>query len=185
MEPKINFCSCCGAAINRRIPPGDSLERHVCDSCGTIHYQNPRMVVGALPVWEDKILLCRRAIEPSYGKWTLPGGFMENGESLEQAASRETLEESGAQIELTGLYSIISLPHIHQVHFFYRARLLNLDLHPGEETLEQALFSEADIPWGDIAFRTVELTLRHYFRERASGSFGFHSTSLYPPLREG
>ena len=136
MDPVINYCSHCGAGVSLQVPPGDSLARHVCARCGTIHYQNPKLVVGSLPVWQDKILLCRRAIEPRHGKWTLPAGFMENHETLPQAALRETIEEACAQVELGEMYTLISVPHISQVHVIYRARLLDLDFAPGIETLE-------------------------------------------------
>lgn len=181
MEPAINYCCTCAAPVSLRVPPGDSLPRHVCDACGAIHYRNPRLVVGTLPIWEDKVLLCRRAIEPRRGFWTLPAGFMENLESVAAAALRETQEESGAHIEIGAMYSMISVPHISQVHVIYHARLLDLDFAPGEETLEVALFAEADIPWEDIAFRTVAMTLRHYFAERAQGSFKLLVESIAPP----
>jgi ADP-ribose pyrophosphatase YjhB (NUDIX family) len=164
-----------------RVPPGDTLPRHVCDACGAIHYRNPRLVVGTLPTWEDRVLLCRRAIEPRKGCWTLPAGFMENGESVAAAAERETLEEACARIELGEAYTMISVPHISQVHVIYRARLLDLDFAPGDETLEVALFDEAAIPWEEIAFRTVAMTLRHFFADRVQGRFGFHAEALPPP----
>src|SRR5882672_3786180 len=139
----MKFCSNCGAAVARRVPPGDALPRDVCDACGSIHYVNPKLVLGSIPVWEEggqaRLLLCRRAIEPRYGYWTLPAGFMENGETAGQAALRETLEEAGAQIELGEPCAMISIPYVNQVHLFYRARLLNLEFKPGEETLELAL----------------------------------------------
>lgn len=181
MEPAINFCCTCAAPVSLRVPPGDSLPRHVCDACGAIHYRNPRMVVGALPVWEDRILLCRRAIEPRRGCWTLPAGFMENQETVAAAAARETREEACACIELGEMYTLISVPHINQVHVIYRARLLELDFAPGEESLEVALFDEASIPWQDIAFRTIGITLRHFFADRAAGRFGFHVEAIEPP----
>jgi ADP-ribose pyrophosphatase YjhB (NUDIX family) len=181
MEPAINFCCTCAAPIRVRVPAGDSLPRHICDACGAIHYRNPRLVVGALPVWEDRVLLCRRAIEPRRGYWTLPAGFMENQESVAEAAARETLEEACARIALESAYTMISVPHINQVHVIYRARLLDLDFAPGEESLEVALFDEASIPWPDIAFRTVFLTLQHYFADRATGKFGFHAEAVVPP----
>jgi ADP-ribose pyrophosphatase YjhB (NUDIX family) len=180
MEPAINFCCTCAAPVSVRIPPGDSMPRHVCDACGAIHYRNPRLVVGALPVWENRILLCRRAIEPRRGCWTLPAGFMENRESVAEAAARETREEACARIELDAMYTMISVPHIDQVHVIYRARLLDLDFAPGEESLEVALFDEADIPWAEIAFRTVAMTLRYYFSDRAAGKFGFHAEAIEP-----
>ena len=181
MDPVINYCSHCGAGVSLQVPPGDSLARHVCARCGTIHYQNPKLVVGSLPVWQDKILLCRRAIEPRHGKWTLPAGFMENNETLPQAALRETTEEACARIELGEMYTLISVPHISQVHVIYRARLLDLDFAPGIETLELGLFAEDEIPWQEIAFRTIAMTLRHFFADRRAGSFGFHTGELPPP----
>ncbi len=181
MEPAINYCSRCGASVSLKIPPGDTLERHVCASCGTIHYQNPKLVVGSLPEWQDKVLLCRRAIEPRRGMWTLPAGFMENNETLPQAAVRETVEEACARIEIGEMFTLISVPHISQVHAIYRARLLDLDFSPGIESLEVGLFTEAEIPWQEIAFRTIALTLRHYFEDRRAGSFGFHTSELPPP----
>jgi ADP-ribose pyrophosphatase YjhB (NUDIX family) len=180
MEPSINFCCSCAAPVNLKVPPGDCLPRHVCDACGAIHYRNPRLVVGTLPVWESRILLCRRAIEPRLGYWTLPAGFMENGESVATAAERETREEACARIELGEMFSIISVPHINQVHVIYRARLLDLDFAPGEESLEVALFEESAIPWQEISFRTVALTLRHFFADRAHGSFSLHAEALTP-----
>ena len=155
----MRFCSDCGAAVALKIPPGDNLPRFVCDACGTIHYTNPRMVIGCIPEWEDKILLCTRAIEPRHGYWTLPAGFMENGESTMQAALRETLEEANARVELGSLFSMLSVPHVNQVHIFYRARLLDLDFGPGSESLEVALYEESAIPWKDLAFRTISTTL--------------------------
>lgn len=178
MDPAINFCSVCGAPVILRVPPGDSLPRHICDRCNAIHYRNPKLVVGALPEWEARILLCRRAIEPCLGKWTLPAGFMENNETMAAAAQRETVEESGAHIELGDIYTLISVPHISQVHVIYRARLLDLEFAPGEETLELALFREEEIPWGEIAFRTIAITLKHYFADRRAGNFGFHTGEI-------
>lgn len=170
----MNYCSHCGARVTHRIPSGDNRPRFICDACGTIHYQNPRMVVGCLPEWEDKVLLCRRAIEPRYGYWTLPAGFMENGETTAEGALRETLEEAGARVEITGLYSLFNVPDVDQVYLLFRARLLDLDYDPGEESLEVALFSESEIPWNEIAFRTVHRTLKHYFEDRRSGHFPLH-----------
>lgn len=174
----MKFCSDCGASVTLRIPPGDSLPRHVCVDCGTIHYQNPKIVVGAIPEWGDRVLLCRRAIEPRHGYWTLPAGFMENAESTAEAAARETLEEACARIEVGDLFTLISVPHINQVHIVYRAQLLDLEFGPGEESLEVALFEEKDIPWDEIAFRTISMTLRHYFEDRRKGSFGTHNASI-------
>jgi ADP-ribose pyrophosphatase YjhB (NUDIX family) len=170
----MNYCSHCGAPVSLMVPAGDNLPRHVCERCGTIHYQNPKMVVGAIPEWGDRILLCRRAIEPRSGLWTLPAGFMENAETTAQAAARETLEEACARIEVDAMFSLINVPHINQVHILYRARLLDLDFSPGTESLEVQLFDEADIPWDAIAFRTIAMTLRYYFADRKAGSYGFH-----------
>ena len=174
----MKFCPNCASPLERRVPPGDSLPRYLCDACGSIHYQNPRLVVGTLPEWEGRILLCRRAIEPRYGYWTLPAGFMENDETTGEAAQRETLEEAGARVELGAPFSMISVPRVNQVHLFYRARLLHLDFKPGAESLEVALYEEAEIPWKEIAFRTVGATLRHWFADRAHGAFGFHSEDI-------
>lgn len=174
----MKYCSACGAPVRHRIPSGDNRHRYVCDACGAIHYQNPRMVVGCLPEWQDKVLLCRRAIEPRLGLWTLPAGFMENGETTAEGAIRETLEEAGARVELLGLYSLINVPDISQVYLLFRARLLDLDFAPGEESLEVALFDEAHIPWQELAFRTVHTTLEHYFADRRRGEFPLHFGDL-------
>jgi ADP-ribose pyrophosphatase YjhB (NUDIX family) len=174
----MKFCANCGAPVARRVPPGDSLPRWVCDHCGEIHYQNPKLVIGTVPEHEGRLLLCRRAIEPRYGYWTLPAGFMENDETTAQAAARETLEEAGAPVELGELFTLISVPRVNQVHLYYRARLSGLEFNPGEETLEVALFDEGAIPWQDIAFRTVAYTLKRWFEDRAGGSFGFHTADL-------
>ncbi|MGC3965057.1 MAG: NUDIX hydrolase [Rhodocyclaceae bacterium] len=177
----MKFCSACGAEVALRIPAGDVMPRFVCDACGTIHYQNPKMVVGALAVWEDRILLCRRAIEPRHGLWTLPAGFMENEETTGQAAVRETMEEACARIELTEMYTLVNVPHISQVHMLYRARLMDTDFAPGPESLEVALMREDEIPWDEIAFRSIALTLRHFFADRREGRFRFRVADLSPP----
>jgi ADP-ribose pyrophosphatase YjhB (NUDIX family) len=179
--PPLNFCSKCGARLALRVPPGESLPRGVCDSCNTIHYRNPLVVVGTLPEWEDQVLLCRRAIEPRRGFWTLPAGFMELGETTAQAALRETLEEAKARVDLGELFALLSVPHADQVHIFYRARLLDRAFAPGEETLEVALFREDEIPWKEIAFRTVSSALRHFFSDRKAGTFGFHAGEILSP----
>ena len=176
----MNFCSNCGRTVALLVPDGDNRLRHCCAHCGTIHYENPRLVVGTLPVWENKVLLCRRAIEPRYGFWTLPGGFMENGETVADGAIRETTEEAGARITLGPLYSMIDVMHVHQVHVFYRAELLDLDFAPGTESLEVQLFDEADIPWHDLAFRTVSLTLQRFFEDRTRGSFELYVDKVIP-----
>jgi ADP-ribose pyrophosphatase YjhB (NUDIX family) len=174
----MNYCSHCGAAVKRAIPEGDNRERFVCDRCGTIHYQNPKMVVGCIPEWEDKILLCRRAIEPRYGLWTLPAGFMERGETTREGAARETLEEASARVEVGPLFSLFNLPHIDQVYMLFRARLLDLDFGPGEESLEVRLFTQDEIPWEELAFLTVRETLKLYYRDRSAGRCGLYSGDI-------
>ena len=167
----MKFCSNCAAPITIRIPADDTRERHVCNSCGSIHYQNPRNVVGSIPVHRDQVLLCRRAIEPRLGYWTLPAGFMELGESTSAGAVRETLEEAGALVEIGPLYSILNVPHAEQVHLFYLATMSTPHFAAGEESLEVALFDEKDIPWAEIAFPTVKQTLEWFFADRAAGIF--------------
>lgn len=177
----MNFCSHCGQPVRFRVPPADTLPRHVCDACGAIHYQNPKLVVGAIPEWRGQVLLCRRAIEPRSGFWTLPAGFMENDETTAQAAARETLEEACARIEVGELFTLINVPHINQVHLLYRARLLDLDFAAGAESTEVALFDEATIPWRELAFRTISITLRHYYADRGEGRFGMHLGEVILP----
>lgn len=170
----MKYCSNCSATVELLIPEGDSLPRYVCTACNIIHYQNPKMVVGCIPEWEDKILLCRRAIEPRRGWWTLPAGFMENNETLEQAAARETLEEANARVEIGDLYAVYSLPHISQVYVLFRARLLDLDFKPGIESLEVKLLTENEVPWEEMAFRVIHDPLKQYFKERKLGKLGIH-----------
>jgi ADP-ribose pyrophosphatase YjhB (NUDIX family) len=174
----MRFCSSCGSPVTLRVPGGDTRPRACCDQCGAVHYVNPRPVVGTIPVWGDSILLCRRAIEPRHGKWTLPAGFMEVGETTADGALRETMEEAGARIRIGPLFSVIDVPHVEQVHLFFQARLLDLGFAPGEESLEVRLFDADAIPWPDLAFRTVTETLRLYLADRASGSFGVHMRSI-------
>jgi ADP-ribose pyrophosphatase YjhB (NUDIX family) len=174
----MKFCCYCASPVVSRVPPGDSLPRWICDECGEIHYQNPKLVIGTIPEHRGKLLLCRRAIEPRYGYWTLPAGFMENSETAAQGAARETLEEAGARVELGAPFSMISVPRVNQVHLFYLARVVDLDFKPGEETLEVALFEEAALPWKDIAFRTVGLTLKLWLSDRNAGAFTFHAEDI-------
>ncbi len=175
----MKFCSNCGSqALEHRVPDGDTLPRWVCGHCGTIHYQNPKVVVGCLPDWEGQVLLCRRAIDPRHGLWTLPAGFLENGETLPAGAARETVEEARANVEVGELYTVISLPHISQIYVMFRARLLDLGFGPGPESLEVRLFDEASIPWNEIAFRTIARTLRLYFLDRKLGRFTTHVSAL-------
>ncbi len=175
----IKHCRNCGQKVAYRVPDdGDTRERAVCPACATIHYENPLPVVGTVPHWGDKVLLCKRNIEPRWGKWTLPAGFMELGETTAQGAARETDEESGAQFEMEGLFTVISVPHVGQVHLFYRARLTSEAFDPGHETIEARLFQEDEIPWNEIAFKTVRETLLRYFQDRREGRFNVHTLDV-------
>lgn len=167
----MKFCSHCGESVSQKIPDGDNRPRFVCGSCDTIHYQNPRIVAGCLPIHEHRVLLCRRAIEPRRGFWTLPAGFMENGETTEQAALRETLEEANARVRAQHLYMLFNLPHINQVYMFFKAELADLDFSAGEESLEVRLFAETEIPWDELAFPTIGKTLKAYFTDRLSDHY--------------
>lgn len=176
------FCRDCGTAAVLRLPDdGDTRPRAVCPACGLVHYDNPLNVVGTVPVWGDSgqyVLLCKRNIEPRLGKWTLPAGFMELGETTAEGAARETDEEAGAQIEMGELFTLMNVPRVGQVHLYYRARLLSDRFNPGHETQEARLFTEAEIPWDEIAFRTVKETLEHYFADRKAGRFGIHTLDI-------
>lgn len=171
---RIKHCRVCGTAVRYCVPADDNRERAVCPACGEIHYENPLNVVGTVPVWGDQVLLCRRNIEPRHGFWTLPAGFMELGESTADGALRETIEESGAQVEMQALYTVLNVVRVGQVHLYYRARMLDTTLAPGPETIEARLFSEAEIPWEQLAFRTVRRTLELYFADHRRGAFGTH-----------
>ncbi|MCB1173526.1 MAG: NUDIX hydrolase [Leptospiraceae bacterium] len=164
----MKYCSACGSAVVRRIPAGDSVERDVCPDCETIHYQNPRVIVGCLPVWQDQILLCKRAIEPRYGYWTLPCGFMENGETTAEGAARETWEEARARVEISHLFALFNVPHINQVHLIYYAPMTDGRFAAGPESLEVALFSPQAIDRRQIAFRSVLFTLQQYTEHGAA-----------------
>jgi ADP-ribose pyrophosphatase YjhB (NUDIX family) len=174
----MNFCNQCGAKVEFRIPPGDQLPRHICDSCGTIHYDNPRIVVGCVPDYQGKILLCRRGIEPRRGFWTVPAGFMENGETLQQGAARETWEEALAKVEIGSLLSIVHVLHAHQVHVFFRAILTEPQFGAGPESLEATLVDPKDIPWADIAFPSTVYSLERYLEDRAAGREDHYFTEL-------
>lgn len=165
----MKFCSDCGSPVSFETPPGDHLPRYICKACETIHYQNPRIIAGCLPVWEDKILICRRAIEPRHGYWTLPAGFMENGESVQHGAAREAQEEALADVEIGSLLAVINVIHAHQVHMMFRARLRNLDFGVGPESLEVKLVSADEIPWHDLAFETIHFSLQRFLEDRPSG----------------
>ena len=181
-RPPLKHCRVCGEAVAYRVPDdGDTRQRAVCPACHTVHYDNPLNVVGTVPVWgEDgsQVLLCKRNIEPRRGKWTLPAGFMELGETTAEGAARETIEEAGATFEMQALFAMMNVVRVGQVHLFYRAKLLSPDFNPGHESMEARLFSESEIPWGEIAFKTVKETLERYFSDRRAGSFGFHTVDI-------
>ena len=175
----IKHCRNCGAAVVYRIPDdGDTHERAVCPACDTIHYENPLTVVGTVPYWGEQVLLCKRNIEPRWGKWTLPAGFMELNESTAQGAARETDEEAGAKFEMEGLLTVLSVPHVGQVHLYYVAKLLSDRFDPGPETIEARLFREDEIPWEEIAFKTVRETLERFFDDRRKGAFSVHTADI-------
>ncbi|MBQ1767079.1 MAG: NUDIX hydrolase [Aquincola sp.] len=175
---KIKHCRVCGTAVNYIVPADDTRPRAVCPACGTVHYENPLNVVGTVPYWQDQVLLCKRNIEPRYGFWTLPAGFMELGETTAQGAARETDEEAGAHIQMGPLFSLMNVMRVGQVHMYYLAPLTDTVFNPGPESIEARLFREDEIPWDDIAFRTVRETLKHYFEDRRNGAFGFHTLDL-------
>ena len=172
----MNYCSNCGEAVARKTPDGDTHERWVCDSCGRIHYQNPLTVVGCVPERDGKILLCKRAIEPRYGYWTVPAGFMELGESTVEGARRETMEEACAKVEIGHLFAVVDVIDAGQVHLFYTAKLLG-DFSAGAESLDVRMFSEQEIPWDDIAFHSGRFALRRYFEDRGQNN-GVHIHEL-------
>lgn len=176
----MKYCSHCGAQVELKVPEGDNLPRFVCVNCATIHYQNPKIVTGCIPVWENRILLCRRAIEPRYGLWTLPAGFMENNETTAQAAARETMEEANAKVDILDLYALYNIPHISQVYLMFLANLVSPDFSPGEESLDVKLFEEHEIPWNELAFPVVMQTLKRYFNDRKTNKFPFYLGDIHP-----
>jgi ADP-ribose pyrophosphatase YjhB (NUDIX family) len=174
----LKFCCHCGQPVTLRVPEGDHRPRHVCDTCGTVHYQNPKIVAGCVPEFEGRILLCRRAIEPRKGYWTIPAGFMENGETTQDAARRESIEEALADVQVGSLLAVVHVLHADQVHVMFRARLPEARFGVGEESLEVLLFDAADIPWQDIAFRSVDFALRRYLEDRSAGLERHHFTAI-------
>ena len=174
----IRHCRACGKNVSYQVPADDNRERAVCVGCATIHYENPINVVGTVPVWEDQVLLCRRNIEPRFGLWTLPAGFLELGESTSAGAIRETTEEAGARIELQGLLTLLNVVRVGQLHLYYLARLCDTQFAPGPETIEARLFTEDQIPWEELAFRTVRETLLRYFDDRRKGQFSVHCADI-------
>lgn len=184
MNPAHQFCTACGHAVEWKVPAGDHAPRHVCPACGHIHYLNPKVIVGVIPEAEDgRILLCRRNIEPRLGFWTYPAGFMEMGETSAFGAAREALEESEADIEVLDLCTLINVPHVNQLHLAYRGRLRGEHFAPTPESSEVRLFSEAEIPWGEIAFPTIYLSLKRHLEDRAAGTKRFHEINLAKPER--
>ena len=175
---RIQFCRACGHAVAYRIPPDDNRERAVCPACATVHYENPLNVVGTVPVWGERVLLCKRAIEPRHGLWTLPAGFLELGETAAEGALRETIEEAGAEVEMGALFSLLNVVRVGQLHLFYLATMTSPKLDPGSETLEACLFSEDEVPWDEIAFRTVRETLLAFFADRRRGEFRLHCADI-------
>jgi ADP-ribose pyrophosphatase YjhB (NUDIX family) len=177
----MNYCDCCGHPVVLKTPPGDHLPRYVCEHCGTIHYQNPRLVVGCVAQWQDKVLLCKRAIEPRAGFWTLPAGFLENDETVEQGALRETREEALAEAEIIAPLALVNVPHVHQVHLFFRAQLIAGRHGTGAESLDTSLIEEGSIPWPEIAFPSVRYALEAFFADRRRGHFEFHVSTWRKP----
>lgn len=180
MTDVMNYCSACGASLSTQIPDGDTLPRLVCGQCATIHYENPKIVVGCIPEWKDRILLCKRAIEPRYGLWTFPAGFMEMDETVEDAAARETLEEANAAVEISQLYAIFSIPQVNQVYIVFRGIMNKAKFGAGRESLEVTLLKREEIPWPDLAFPVIHETLERYCRDAQSHRFGVHVGTIRP-----
>jgi ADP-ribose pyrophosphatase YjhB (NUDIX family) len=170
----MNFCSHCGSGVRLQIPRGDDRPRYVCSTCGAIHYQNPKVVVGCIATWEAKILLCRRSIEPRYGTWTIPAGYLENGETVAQGAQREVLEEARAEVRQMELFGLYNICHVSQIYLIFRGRMIDESYAAGDESLEARLVEPADIPWDDLAFPVIEQTLQRYVEARRRGDFKFH-----------
>ncbi|MBS0379829.1 MAG: NUDIX hydrolase [Proteobacteria bacterium] len=183
----MKFCSNCGAQVTLRVPEGDHLPRYVCASCGTVHYQNPKIVVGCVPEHQGRILLCKRAIEPRRGYWTVPAGFMENHETLQEGAARESREEAMAEVVIGSLLTVVHVLHAEQVHVFFRAQLPEARFAAGPESLEVMLVETRDIPWDDLAFRSTEFTLRRYLEDREAGREAHYYATLdrHAPPRTG
>ncbi|MEE9551820.1 MAG: NUDIX hydrolase [Gammaproteobacteria bacterium] len=174
----MKYCSQCGAKVVLKIPPYDNRHRYICTSCETIHYLNPKVVAGCIPEHDGKVLLCKRSIEPRYGYWTLPAGFMELGETSPEAAIRETVEEANARVEVIDLFAVFNLPHVDQVYMMFRSKLVDLDFSPGDESTEVDLFDESQIPWDDLAFTTIRQTLKFFFQDRQAGRFRLHTGDI-------
>ena len=178
----MNYCSNCGKTISYNTPPGDDRPRFLCDSCGTIHYQNPLLVVWCIPEAGNKILLCRRAIEPCSGKWTLPAGYLENGETVSAGAVRETYEEARANVEIIAPYAMYNISYVNQIYLMFRARLVDNNFKAGPESSDVKLFSEEDIPWDEIAFTVIIKTLRKYYKDQLTGEYPFYIGDILPKV---
>ena len=176
----MNYCTDCGAGLAFKIPPGDDRPRFVCDACCTVHYENPKMVVGCIAEWENRILMCRRSIEPRYGRWTFPAGYLENGETVSEAAKRETFEEARARVERLVPYALFNLTFVNEVYLVFRGRLVDTDYGPGHESLEVELMTEDEIPWDQIAFSVIRDTLKRYFKDRETNDFFFYMGDVFP-----
>jgi ADP-ribose pyrophosphatase YjhB (NUDIX family) len=179
----MNYCSNCGSSVTLKIPEGDDRPRFVCTSCNAVHYENPKVVVGCIPEQEGRILLCKRDIEPKLGKWTLPAGYLENNETLLQGAIRETMEETNSRVEIIAPYRLFDLAFVSQVYLMFRARLLSVAFKPTTESSEIKLFTEDQIPWNDIAFQVIGETLKHYLKDRVSGTFIFQQHEITESTR--
>ena len=180
MENSIKYCPICGSTVTHEIPEGDDRLRHVCRSCGNVQYENPKLVVGCIPEWEERILLCRRDIEPRKGKWTLPAGFMENNETAAAGAARETWEEARVKVRILAPYRVYDLPFVNQVYFMFRAQMISSDFQTTPESSEIKLMHEENVPWDDIAFPVIRETLKSYFQDRKRGTFEFLNLELKP-----
>jgi ADP-ribose pyrophosphatase YjhB (NUDIX family) len=176
----MKYCNQCGSKLAYRIPEDDDRARFICDACQTIHYENPKMVVGCIPTWKNRILLCRRSIEPCYGKWTIPAGFYEQGETVEAGAKRELYEEALATVEFLEPYALYNIPRISQVYMIFRGPLKDNNFRPGHESLEALLFREHEIPWDDLAFTVVREVLRRYYKDLLNGAFPFYMGDIVP-----
>lgn len=174
----MKFCSECAFPVSIKIPDGDHLPRYVCEQCHTIHYQNPKVITGCIALWEEKILLCRRGIEPQHGKWTLPAGFMENHETAQEGAARETMEEAQAEVSELQLFGVFNIPHISQIYVMFMAQMLNSHHSPTLESIETHLFSEHNIPWDELAFPVVQESLELYFADKKMNQFNVHFGDL-------
>ena len=174
----MNYCSQCGGKVLFTVPADDDRPRHVCPSCGMIHYLNPKLVVGCIPVWKDRILMCRRDIEPRKGYWTLPAGFLENGETAAEGARRETFEETGARVTNLTPYLMVDIPHINQIYLLFRSRLQRPDFHPTVESSEVRLMAPSEIPWEAIAFKVIAKALGHYLQDLSTNCFAFRTDKI-------